>query len=136
MEDHSSYGSALVDAAMNGAEEFVNYPERATTRVWHGFVPDHYARHWHGDVEIIMTLKGCVRVTVGEDPFRVKEGEVLIIPAGQSHSLTMGQDCERYLYQFQFQFQYQFPPLVYYQRLFLSFPFHRHHIRHDVLLFL
>lgn len=101
MEDHSSYGSALVDAAMNGAEEFVNYPERATTRVWHGFVPDHYARHWHGDVEIIMTLKGCVRVTVGEDPFRVKEGEVLIIPAGQSHSLTMGQDSERYLYQFQ-----------------------------------
>lgn len=98
MEKRSSYGSGLAEG---GAEEFVAYPDRATTNIWYGHVPDRYPRHWHGDVEIIEVLRGSVHATVGEQSYRLRAGEVLLIPSGQPHSLSMGAESERYIYQFQ-----------------------------------
>lgn len=101
MTEKHSIVEPWVRSATLGREEFVDYPARSSTRAWYGVVPDHYAGHWHGDVEIIMMLQGRCRVTVGEQVFHLKEGEVLFIPAGQTHSITMPKDSARYLFQFQ-----------------------------------
>lgn len=97
VEKRSSYGSGL----SGGAEEFVSYPARSTTNAWYGCEPDHYPRHWHGDVEIIEVLRGSVRATVGEQGYRLQAGEVLLIPSGQPHSMSTRPESERYVYQFQ-----------------------------------
>lgn len=97
VEKRSSYGSGL----SGGAEEFVSYPARSTTNAWYGCEPDHYSRHWHGDVEIIEVLRGSVRATVGEQRYRLQAGELLLIPSGQPHSMSTRPESARYVYQFQ-----------------------------------
>lgn len=80
-----------------GDHEFVTYPENTSIRIWPSKVADDYERHFHSAVEIILTLKGEVLVCAEEDEYHVRAGEVLIIPAGYSHSLHMGEGSEREL---------------------------------------
>lgn len=80
-----------------GEHEFVTYPENTSIRVWAGRDPDDYERHFHSAVEVILPLKGEVRIDLEEETFHVLEGEVMIIPAGCVHGLHMGEGCEREL---------------------------------------
>lgn len=80
-----------------GEHEFVTYPENTSIRVWRGAQPDEYDRHFHSAVEVIIPLKGEVRVDLEEASYRVQAGEVIIIPAGCVHGLYMGENSEREL---------------------------------------
>lgn len=80
-----------------GEHEFVTYPENTSIRVWLGVEPDDYERHFHSAVEVIIPLKGEVRVDMEEQSYHVKEGEIIIIPAGCVHGLHMGVGSERFL---------------------------------------
>ena len=79
-----------------GEHEFVTYPENTSIRIWPGRVADDYESHFHSAVEVILPLKGEVLVTA-EEAYHVQAGEVIIIPAGCSHSLHMGEGSEREL---------------------------------------
>lgn len=80
-----------------GDQEFVTYPEHTSIRIWPGRVPDDYEMHFHSAVEVILPLRGEVLVHVGEAEYRVREGELIIIPAGCTHDLHMGEGSEREL---------------------------------------
>lgn len=80
-----------------GEHEFVTYPENTSIRIWTGRVPDDYEQHFHSAVEVILPLKGEVTVCVTEEEYHVQAGEVIIIPAGCTHSLHMGEGSEREL---------------------------------------
>ena len=80
-----------------GDQEFVTYPEHTSIRIWHSPVPDDYEMHFHSAVEVILPLRGEVLVHVGEAEYRVREGELIIIPAGCTHDLHMGEGSEREL---------------------------------------
>ncbi len=80
-----------------GEHEFVTYPENTSIRIWPGRVPDGYEHHFHSAVEVIVTLKGEVLITIEEQEYHIREGEVMIIPAGCVHSLQMGEGSEREL---------------------------------------
>lgn len=80
-----------------GEHEFVTYPENTSIRVWRGASPDDYDRHFHSAVEVIIPLKGEVRLDLEEGTYHVQAGEIIIIPAGCVHGLHMGPDCEREL---------------------------------------
>ena len=80
-----------------GDHEFVTYPENTSIRIWHSRTPDDYELHFHSAVEVILPLQGEVLVQTGEAEYRVLEGEVIIIPAGCTHGLHMGEGSEREL---------------------------------------
>ena len=80
-----------------GDQEFVTYPENTSIRIWPGRVADDYDTHFHSAVEVILPLKGEVLVVTEAAEYHIQASEALIIPAGCSHSLHMGEGCEREL---------------------------------------
>lgn len=49
--------------------------------------------HWHNDMEIIYIKKGRGRITVDLMPFSVQDGDIVIVPPGQLHSIEQFEDC-------------------------------------------
>ncbi|MBQ3669403.1 MAG: helix-turn-helix domain-containing protein [Clostridia bacterium] len=86
---------------LKGKQEYVTYLENSTVRVWYADTPQAYSSHFHSAVEIIMPLRGEVEYTVSEFSYTVQADEVLIIPPGWEHSLTMGENSARYLFLFE-----------------------------------
>lgn len=43
--------------------------------------------HWHNDMEIIYIKKGTGTITVDLIPFKVAEGDIIVVPPGQLHSI-------------------------------------------------
>ena len=80
-----------------GDQEFVTYPENTSIRIWHGRVPDDYEQHFHSAVEVILPLRGEVAVELAKTVYHVREGEIIMIPAGFTHGLHMGEGSEREL---------------------------------------
>lgn len=48
--------------------------------------------HWHNDMEIIYIKKGRGRITVDLMPFIVNQGDIVIVPPGQLHSIEQFED--------------------------------------------
>lgn len=80
-----------------GQHEFITYPPNTSIRIWHGAEADHYEPHFHSAVEVVMMLTGECLYTVGEEEYRISAGEVVIVPAGCPHSLSMGENSSREL---------------------------------------
>ncbi|MEG0963099.1 MAG: AraC family transcriptional regulator [Lachnospiraceae bacterium] len=43
--------------------------------------------HWHNDMELIYIKKGIGKITVDLEPFFVSQGDIIIVPPGQLHSI-------------------------------------------------
>lgn len=43
--------------------------------------------HWHNDMEIIYIKKGTGRISVDLEPFTVNQGDIIVVPPGQLHSI-------------------------------------------------
>lgn len=59
--------------------------------------------HWHNDMEIIYIKKGMGRITVDLNPFTVHQGDIIIVPPGQLHSIeqcdTLSMEYENIIFQ-------------------------------------
>ena len=86
---------------MRGKQEYVNYREHASLRVWYSEVPEVYEDHFHSAVEIIVPIVGEVTYRVTDEVYAVKAGEVLIVPPNCIHELSMRQGSARYLLLFE-----------------------------------
>lgn len=74
---------------MIGDQEFVTYPPNSTIRLWRSATPDHYEPHWHSAVEVLIPKEDrCISIVEGIE-YTVDAGEMLIIPSGKVHTLTM-----------------------------------------------
>ena len=80
-----------------GLHEFITYPPNTSIRIWHGAEADRYEPHYHSAVEVVMALTGECRYMVEEEEYRILPGEVVIVPAGCTHSLSMGENSSREL---------------------------------------
>ena len=70
--------------------EFITYPANTSIRVWRSIdAADSYAPHFHSAVEILLPVEGELFSVIDKTEYCVKTGEVLIIPAGCTHSLRM-----------------------------------------------
>lgn len=70
--------------------EFITYPANTSIRVWRSInEADSYAPHFHSAVEILIPLEGELFSVIDKTEYCVRTGEVLIIPAGCTHSLRM-----------------------------------------------
>ena len=86
---------------LNGKQEYVTYIEHSSLRVWYSDIPWTFDTHYHSAVEVIVPVKGEVLYTVSDFTFRVQADEVLIVPPGWHHSLTMNEGSARYLLLFE-----------------------------------
>ena len=86
---------------LQGRREYVTYPDDSSIRIWYSDVPWRYESHDHSAVEILLTLEGSVNYTVGDMFYRVRKGEVLIIPSDMPHSLSMEEGSSRVLFLFE-----------------------------------
>lgn len=84
------------------AHEFITYPANTSIRCWHRKdEPDSYEPHFHSAVEVLLPLRGEMNAVVDGVEYRILAGEVMIIPAGCTHSLSMGPGNERELILFE-----------------------------------
>jgi len=74
---------------MQGEQEFVTYQDGTSFRVWYMTEPDHYSRHYHAAVEVVLPHLGECRYIVEGTQYVVKSTECLFIPAGKMHSMDM-----------------------------------------------
>ena len=81
--------------------EFITYPANTSIRIWHGVIPDSYDAHFHSAVEVLIPTRGELHAAIEKRQYRLVEGEVLIIPAGCTHSLKMEEGSERELMLFE-----------------------------------
>ena len=86
---------------LQGRREYVTYPEDSSIRIWYSDIPWQFEMHDHSAVEMLLTLEGSVTYTVGDRLYKVRKGEVLIIPPDTLHSLTMEEGSSRYLFLFE-----------------------------------
>ena len=82
--------------------EFVTYPANTSIRVWRSIrEADSYAPHFHSAVEVLVPLEGQLYSVIDETEYVVREGEMLFIPAGCTHSLRMDEGSVRELILFE-----------------------------------
>ena len=74
---------------MKGEREFITYQRDATIRVWHQPNPDSYAPHFHSAMEVCVPMLGGCEVEVNGKEYHVQAGEVLFVPSGVTHALSM-----------------------------------------------
>ena len=58
-----------------------------------------YPAHWHSDIEIIMPLKSTYNVMIDNVTHILNEGDIIIIPSGEMHTLTSPPVGERLILQ-------------------------------------
>ncbi len=98
-EDQGRFGDGF--RILQGKQEFVTYLEHSSVRVWPSDMAGHYDSHVHSAVEIILPHRGVSVYQLPDQIYRVRPGEVLIVPAGCPHMLTESADTLRYLILFE-----------------------------------
>lgn len=86
---------------LQGRQEYITYMEHSSIRIWSSNVASHYDPHSHSAIEIILPDRGVSLYQVREEVYRVRPGEILIVPSGWQHSLTEPPDTLRYLLLFE-----------------------------------
>lgn len=73
---------------LNGIQETVVFRNLNGIRLYHNREVENYPVHWHMATEIIMPCKGHYAAQVGGTSITLEEGDILLIPPGELHSLT------------------------------------------------
>ncbi len=67
--------------------ETVEYDEKRFVMLYDNVQTEFYPTHWHNAVEVIMPIENGFTVQTGGADFHLNEREILIIPAGELHTL-------------------------------------------------
>ncbi len=86
---------------LQGKQEYVNYLEGSTFRYWFSDIAWRYESHFHSAFEVILPATGFVHYEVEKRKYDIQAGEVLIIPPGLEHSLSMDASSSRHLFLFE-----------------------------------
>lgn len=77
-------------AHLNGDFETVDYTGNRSFVMYDNIEDEDYPVHWHNAVEIIMPLVNDFKVICGEKEFLLNERDIIVIPAGELHTLKAG----------------------------------------------
>ncbi len=72
---------------LSGDYETVEYEEKRCIMLYHNTQYEEYPVHWHQEIEIIMPLRKCYRLEIGDREYVIRENEVFLIPPGELHHL-------------------------------------------------
>lgn len=82
---------------MQGNQEFVTYRDDMSFRVWYENRADHYGEHHHSSVEVILPLEGECHVNVEGHSYCVTASQVMFVPPGKTHAISMPDNSARNL---------------------------------------
>lgn len=88
---------------INDKEQHI-FPEDSSLRIWYNELNVDYPSHWHNALEIIVPIENYYDVEVDSHPYRVKPGEIIIIPPRKPHSLHAPRTGCRYVCLFDIDF--------------------------------
>lgn len=78
-------------------EETIDYLPGYRYRIWHNDQAANYPDHKHKAVEIILCSQNTYTVNVGEEVYKLHEGDILFIPPMSVHSITAPESGERFI---------------------------------------
>lgn len=81
-------------------QESVEFHNESTMRIWYNEQPDQYNSHWHTALEIIMPVENFYDVHIADELYRIKPGEVIVIPPGEVHTLIAPPSGKRFIFLF------------------------------------
>ncbi|MCR5824685.1 MAG: AraC family transcriptional regulator [Lachnospiraceae bacterium] len=84
---------------LHGTKEIVHHIHFEGFRIHMNVEPEDYPAHWHSDIEIIMPLKNTYNVFIDQKNYTLNEGDIIIIPSGEMHTLTAPPTGERLIFQ-------------------------------------
>ncbi len=87
---------------LNGVFEKVNFTGDSLIRLYQNREYEDYPVHWHTAAEIIMPIENTYSVTMNKTLYRLREGDILIIPPGELHELFAPPTGERIILLFDF----------------------------------
>ncbi len=87
---------------IKGTFEKVGYSENSSVLLYVNHTSTNFPLHWHSAVEIIMPLSNSYSVVLNKINFRLREGDVLIIPPGDLHELYAPPEGSRIIILFDF----------------------------------
>lgn len=80
--------------------ETVQYQQNSFVRIWFNEQNQGFAAHWHNALEIIMPLENYYDVDACNQSYHIQPEEILIIPAGEMHTLYAPETGQRFIFQF------------------------------------
>lgn len=72
---------------LSGDYETVEYDNKRYTMLYDNVETEFYPTHWHNAVEIIMPIENGYTVLTGGTEFQLNEGDIILIPPGELHTL-------------------------------------------------
>ncbi|MBP3656283.1 MAG: AraC family transcriptional regulator [Clostridia bacterium] len=75
----------------------IEHHDNDLVRVYNNTQTDDYPAHWNNAFEIIVPIENAYEVCINDVVYDVREGEVLIIPAGSVHEIFAPESGRRYI---------------------------------------
>ena len=79
----------------DASQEYVDYLNESSIRIWYNKEAQDYPLHWHYAVEIAIALEGNYVYKSKNKTYELNPGDVLIIPAGELHEIEQPQSGSR-----------------------------------------
>lgn len=80
--------------------ETVHYQKNSTVRIWFNEQTHNFDAHWHNALEIIMPVENYYDVEACGHRYHIQPDEILLIPAGEMHTLYAPSAGNRFIFQF------------------------------------
>jgi AraC-like DNA-binding protein len=84
---------------LHGTKEIVHHDQFEGFKIYMNSKHEDYPAHWHSDIEILMPLKSVYYVFLDNEEHILNEGDIMIIPSGEMHTLTSPPEGERLIFQ-------------------------------------
>lgn len=95
--DFSQPFGHFVSRKIDRDEEAIDYLPGYRYRVWHNDQPGNFPDHKHKALEIILCTEDIYTVSVGDEVFKLHEGDIIFIPPMEVHSIVAPEKGERFI---------------------------------------
>lgn len=85
---------------LDDSYETVHYQRNSSIRIWFNEQTQGFDAHWHNALEVVMPIENGYDVEACGRRFHVQPEEILIIPAGEMHTLSAPKTGSRFIFQF------------------------------------
>ncbi len=97
--ENIDFMSRVTDAG----QEYVDYLNDSSIRIWYNKETIGFPLHWHYAVEVIAVLEDSYTINTKSRQYVLNPGDVLIIPAGELHEIETSESGSRLIFLFEFQ---------------------------------
>ncbi|MCR4648425.1 MAG: AraC family transcriptional regulator [Lachnospiraceae bacterium] len=102
--DFSQPFGNFISRKLESDEESIDYLPGYLYRIWHNDQATNFPDHKHQALEIILCSVGTYTITIGEEVYKLHEGDILFIPPMAVHSITAPEEGERFILLFDISF--------------------------------